>query len=208
MAEALEGWSEVLAAVIKEAQDAGAIRAADAPKDLARFLIDSWEGAMLRAKVDKERAPLDLFLEFAFGKILVNADGPGIRADLDKIEAGRDHLVEVFLLKLRLAILRVVENLLNEPFDPRDIFTHDGAERSEEFGIVLSLRAQLDECLNGGERISDFVGKPPGDCFKRAETIRAVNQGFLLSKIFIEQGVVQGYSRILRQRKQQAQILL
>ena len=144
----------------------------------------------------------------AFGKVLVNADGPGIRADLDKIEAGRDHLVEVFLLKLRLAILRVVENLLNEPFDPRDIFTHDGAERSAEFGIVLSQRAQLDECLNGGERISDFVGKSSGDCFKRAETIRAVNQGFLLSKIFIEQGVVQGYSGILRQRKQQAQVLL
>ena len=144
----------------------------------------------------------------AFCEFLVDTDGPGIRADLDEIEAGRDHLVEVFLLKLRLAILRVVENLLNKPFDPRDIFTHDGAELSEEFGIVLSLRAQLDECLNGGERISDFVGKPPGDCFKRAETIRAVNQGFLLSKIFIEQGVVQGYSRILRQRKQQLQILL
>jgi len=40
------------------------------PKALAEFLINAWEGALLRAQVDKDRAPLQLFLKVTFSKIL------------------------------------------------------------------------------------------------------------------------------------------
>lgn len=69
--QALSAWSDVIAAAIAEAQKAGAISAKEPAKELARFVIDAWEGAMLRAKVVKDRAPLDLFLHVTFTRILV-----------------------------------------------------------------------------------------------------------------------------------------
>jgi len=68
--EALLAWSEAIAVVIEEAQRAGAISADESPKALAAFVIDAWEGAMLRAKVVKDRAPLDRFLDVTFTRIL------------------------------------------------------------------------------------------------------------------------------------------
>jgi TetR/AcrR family transcriptional repressor of nem operon len=40
------------------------------PKTLAGFFLNGWEGALLRARVDKSRAPLDQFLEVSFAKVL------------------------------------------------------------------------------------------------------------------------------------------
>jgi TetR/AcrR family transcriptional repressor of nem operon len=37
---------------------------------LAAFLVSAWEGALMRAKVDKSRAPLDAFLSVGFAKVL------------------------------------------------------------------------------------------------------------------------------------------
>jgi TetR/AcrR family transcriptional repressor of nem operon len=69
--EALEAWSDTIAAVIAEAQKDGALSTRGSPEELARFVIDAWEGAVLRAKVAKDRAPLDLFLGVVFGRVLV-----------------------------------------------------------------------------------------------------------------------------------------
>ena len=63
-------WREEIAAVVAEAQKAGEVPRKFAAAELAEFIIDAWEGAVLRAKVAKDRAPLDLFLEMVFGKIL------------------------------------------------------------------------------------------------------------------------------------------
>jgi TetR/AcrR family transcriptional repressor of nem operon len=68
--EALAAWSGVIAGVIREAQESGAITAVESPKVLAAFVIDAWEGAMLRAKVAKDRAPLDAFLQVTFTRLL------------------------------------------------------------------------------------------------------------------------------------------
>jgi TetR/AcrR family transcriptional repressor of nem operon len=70
VAESFDQWCEEIAKVIGEAQKAGAVSANVAPKALAEFVIHSWEGALLRAKVEKDRAPLDLFLKLTFSKIL------------------------------------------------------------------------------------------------------------------------------------------
>src|SRR6266550_4218643 len=39
-------------------------------KAFAGFVVHAWEGAMVRAKVEKGREPLDLFLKVTFSKIL------------------------------------------------------------------------------------------------------------------------------------------
>jgi TetR/AcrR family transcriptional repressor of nem operon len=61
----------VLAEVIEESMNAGDLRKDISSKAIAAFLIDSWEGAVLRAKVEQRRAPLDAFLDMAFARILV-----------------------------------------------------------------------------------------------------------------------------------------
>jgi TetR/AcrR family transcriptional repressor of nem operon len=59
-------WREPFAACIAEAQDLGEIDATFDPMDLAEFLLSSWEGAILRMKVDRGPAPLDRFREIVF----------------------------------------------------------------------------------------------------------------------------------------------
>jgi len=68
--EAFAGWTDAVAAVIREGQKAAEISRDFSPEELAEFTIHAWEGALLRAKVAKDRAPLDLFLEVTFDKIL------------------------------------------------------------------------------------------------------------------------------------------
>lgn len=63
-------WRDALAEVIAEAQQAGDVPGKFAAGELAEFVIDAWEGAILRAKVAKSRKPLDLFLEVTFAKTL------------------------------------------------------------------------------------------------------------------------------------------
>jgi TetR/AcrR family transcriptional repressor of nem operon len=59
-------WREPFAACIAEAQDLGEIDATFDPMDLAEFLLSSWEGAILRMKVERGPAPLDRFIEIVF----------------------------------------------------------------------------------------------------------------------------------------------
>ena len=63
-------WSDAIALVIGEAQRAGALAKDLPPKAIAEFLLNAWEGALLRAQVEKDRRPLQLFLKVIFSKIL------------------------------------------------------------------------------------------------------------------------------------------
>ncbi|HEX8896872.1 MAG TPA: TetR family transcriptional regulator C-terminal domain-containing protein, partial [Terriglobales bacterium] len=40
------------------------------PQKLAAFLLNSYEGALLRSKADRSNAPLENFLDFAFNVLL------------------------------------------------------------------------------------------------------------------------------------------
>jgi TetR/AcrR family transcriptional repressor of nem operon len=68
--EGFAAWCNAIAGVIGEAQKKGAISRTLPPQALAEFIVHAWEGAMLRAKVEKDRAPLDLFLKVTFSRIL------------------------------------------------------------------------------------------------------------------------------------------
>ena len=52
-------WSARIAACISEAQKAGEISRETDPAMLADFMINAWEGAVLRMKVERTRKPLD-----------------------------------------------------------------------------------------------------------------------------------------------------
>ena len=62
-------WSAPFASCIAEAQAIGEIDSAFDPMDLADFLLASWEGAILRMKVERGPAALDRFKNIVFQTI-------------------------------------------------------------------------------------------------------------------------------------------
>jgi TetR/AcrR family transcriptional repressor of nem operon len=69
-------WRAPFASCIAEAQTAGQIDSTFDPIDLAEFLLASWEGAILRMKVERGPAALDRFKNIVFQTIFSNPDSP------------------------------------------------------------------------------------------------------------------------------------
>lgn len=67
-------WREPFAACIAEAQATGEIGADFAPLELAEFLLTSWEGAILRIKVERSAEPLERFKRIAFATVYKEKD--------------------------------------------------------------------------------------------------------------------------------------
>lgn len=66
------GWVRVVANCIRDAQEAG-----DVTRDLdatiiANFLVNAWQGAVMRAKVDRDSGAMDAFFQIVFSTVLVN----------------------------------------------------------------------------------------------------------------------------------------
>ncbi|MEC9433152.1 MAG: TetR family transcriptional regulator C-terminal domain-containing protein [Pseudomonadota bacterium] len=64
-------WAGLFETCIAEAQASGAIATTTPPAVLAAFLLNSWEGALLRMRVEKSDAPLKDFARVVFGSLLV-----------------------------------------------------------------------------------------------------------------------------------------
>ena len=64
-------WTKDIEATIAEAQTKGEITNKTKAADMAAFLLDSYEGALLRARVERSRKPFDRFMKFAFGELLI-----------------------------------------------------------------------------------------------------------------------------------------
>jgi TetR/AcrR family transcriptional regulator, transcriptional repressor for nem operon len=69
LTEIFAEWRAPFAACIAEGQATGEIAATFAPEDLADFLLSSWEGAILRMKVERNAEPLERFKRIAFGTV-------------------------------------------------------------------------------------------------------------------------------------------
>jgi TetR/AcrR family transcriptional regulator, transcriptional repressor for nem operon len=67
-------WREPFAACIAEGQAAGEITSAFSADELAEFLLASWEGAILRMKVERSGAPLERFKAIVFTTVF--GEGP------------------------------------------------------------------------------------------------------------------------------------
>lgn len=62
-------WRDLFAACIAEGQSAGEIARTFEPGDLAEFLLSSWEGAILRMKVERRSDALKRFKTIAFATV-------------------------------------------------------------------------------------------------------------------------------------------
>jgi len=71
LAALLSDWTRDIESAISEAQRTAAISTNAHPGRLAIFLLDSYEGAILRARVESSRRAFDAFMRVAFTQILV-----------------------------------------------------------------------------------------------------------------------------------------
>jgi len=64
------GWQQKIAAVVQEAVEEKELPSDTEPEPLAGFLLNSWEGALLRSQAEKSNSPLDTFIHYAFDVLL------------------------------------------------------------------------------------------------------------------------------------------
>jgi len=67
---AFDEWTATLTEVVAQGQADGSVSAEIPAVELAAFMVNAWEGAVLRQKVSQQRAALDIFLNVLLGKIL------------------------------------------------------------------------------------------------------------------------------------------
>jgi len=65
-----ERWTKDLEVAIADAQSEGAVSSDRDAGDIAAFLLDAYEGTLLRARVQRDRAPFERFMKLAFEQIL------------------------------------------------------------------------------------------------------------------------------------------
>lgn len=68
--KSLRGLSQGVAKVLEEAAGAGELAPDSDPEQLAGFIVNSWQGALLAMKVEKSRRPLDAFMNVVFNMVL------------------------------------------------------------------------------------------------------------------------------------------
>jgi TetR/AcrR family transcriptional repressor of nem operon len=71
--QAFDGWQQALAVVIREAMDNGELPPASNANDIAAVIVDSWQGAQVRAKTQQNDKAFDLFFDSTFN-LLLRAD--------------------------------------------------------------------------------------------------------------------------------------
>ncbi len=64
------GWSQRVADCIREAQAANEISTTAEPEVLAVFVLNAWEGAIMRARIEKDDRPMRQFIETLFSILL------------------------------------------------------------------------------------------------------------------------------------------
>jgi TetR/AcrR family transcriptional repressor of nem operon len=64
-------WTKALAICIRHGQDAGEIRIDLDADEIAEFVLNSWEGALLRMRVDKNSRSMTLFHNIIFKNLFV-----------------------------------------------------------------------------------------------------------------------------------------
>jgi TetR/AcrR family transcriptional repressor of nem operon len=68
--QSFSAWQTGIAGVLQEAIDRGDLAKSTKPQELASFLLNSYEGALLRSKADRSSKALETFLYFTFNVLL------------------------------------------------------------------------------------------------------------------------------------------
>jgi TetR/AcrR family transcriptional regulator, transcriptional repressor for nem operon len=67
---AFDLWGGAIAATIREAQEDGSVTNSQSPETLARFLLNSWEGAIVGERATKDGSSFAAFFTVAFEVVL------------------------------------------------------------------------------------------------------------------------------------------
>jgi TetR/AcrR family transcriptional repressor of nem operon len=70
LSSSFTNWQAAVAAVLREAMEKGDLPKSTKAGALAGFVLNSWEGALLRSQADKSDAPLKDFLHYVFEEML------------------------------------------------------------------------------------------------------------------------------------------
>jgi len=70
LARIMDAWEARFTTCLEEAQQDGDIGANMDAGELAQFIFDSWEGAILRTKTTKDLTPVDSFINVIFNTVL------------------------------------------------------------------------------------------------------------------------------------------
>lgn len=62
-------WVACVGACVAEAAQAGRVRPTLPAATVATFLVNAWEGAVLRSKVEQDRSPFDNFEQVVFASL-------------------------------------------------------------------------------------------------------------------------------------------
>jgi TetR/AcrR family transcriptional repressor of nem operon len=68
--QSFSAWQAAIADILQEAIDSGELARSSKPQELGSFLLNSYEGALLRSKADRSSKPLEIFLHFSFNVLL------------------------------------------------------------------------------------------------------------------------------------------
>ena len=69
LAEIYAAWSRAIESCVREAEKAGRVQARLPAATIAAFLLNAWEGAVLRSKVEQDKSPFDQFERVVFASI-------------------------------------------------------------------------------------------------------------------------------------------
>jgi TetR/AcrR family transcriptional regulator, transcriptional repressor for nem operon len=72
LSQAMRDWALAIETVLIEAQETGDLSAKVECRTMAGFVVNAWEGALLRMRVEKSAAPLQNFLTITFDQLLVS----------------------------------------------------------------------------------------------------------------------------------------
>lgn len=67
---AFDMWQTLHARMIRDAQNAGELDPSIDPEELAAFIQNSWEGAIMMMKVHESYAPIQNNIQFIFDRLL------------------------------------------------------------------------------------------------------------------------------------------
>lgn len=70
LVEQFAAWCQVIEHCLLDAQRQGQLDGNLSAKSLSDFILNSWEGALLRMRVEKNETPLQEFKQFIFGHLL------------------------------------------------------------------------------------------------------------------------------------------
>jgi TetR/AcrR family transcriptional repressor of nem operon len=68
--QSFDGWQQAIAVTIREAMNDGELPRTTKANEIAAVIVDTWQGAQVRAKTEQNDKALDLFLDSTFNLLL------------------------------------------------------------------------------------------------------------------------------------------